>query len=349
MRKIVRQIIKDTYTSLDIETLLVDSIIDFNCYIKRLNGYVIVIEKGTLITKSLLKQVQVNKEFYIDVADKKKHQDYLQRVGIQNNFIDLEALDTKELSDLEQAIEDVKALPRQIQKYETGQEKLQLAYKNACDLIYFIFEEKETREKLPLAAIESFIDVALHLVVSKEGLFNEYVKMTPAQYQINYHSVNVCILSIFLGNAVGLNYSELKQLAMAGMLHDIGKGCIQRSILDKEVSLDPDEYELVQTHSTRSAELAGENGITDKRILDGILYHHEKFDGTGYPEGLREKKIPKMAQIISICDAFDALTTDRTFRKKYSSFDALSLMREEMSKHLNQDYIKKFIQLLANR
>ena len=349
MRKIVKQIIKDTYLSLDIETLQVDSIIDFDCYIKRFNDYVIIIERGTLITKSLLQQIQVNKEFYIHTSDKTKQEAYVQKVGSKNKLIDLETLEVKELSGLQQAIEDVHALPKQIQFYETGQEKLELAYKKACNLIFFIFEDKDTREKLPLPAIEIFIDVALHLVTSKEGLFHDFVKMTPAQYQINYHSTNVCILSIFLGHAIGLDYTELKQLAMAGMLHDLGKGCIQRSILDKEVSLDPDEYELVQIHSTRSAELATANGITDKRILDGILYHHEKFDGTGYPEGLREKRIPKMAQIISICDAFDALTTDRTFRQKFSSFAALNLMRDEMSKHLNQDYIKKFIQLLANR
>lgn len=349
MRKIVRQIIKDSYLSLDIETLQVDTIIDFDCYIKRFNDYVIIIEKGTLITKSLLEQIRVNKKFYLHISDQEKHEKYLQRVGIQSNLVDLETLELKELTDLEQAIEDIQALPSQIQRFDTGREKLELTYKKACALFYCIFEDKDARRDLPLSTIETFIDVTLHLVISKEGLFHEFVQMTPVQYQINYHSVNVGILSIFLGHALGLEYGELKQLAIAGVLHDIGKGCIQKSIWNKEVPLDPDEYELIQTHPVRSAELAAANNISDKRILNAILYHHEKFDGTGYPEGLREKRIPKMAQIISICDAFDALTTDRTFRPKYSSFDALSLMREEMSDQLNQEHIKHFIQLLAKR
>ena len=97
-----------------------------------------------------------------------------------------------------------------------------------------------------------------------------------------------------------------------------------------------------------SVAIASKNMVRVKNVLSGIMYHHENLDGSGYPEGLKGKDIPIFAQIIGICDAFDALTTDTVYRSKYSSFDALMLMHNEMRHHFSQAYIKTFIQLLRD-
>lgn len=336
---IIKSKLKKGYIPFKGEILQVGSIVNFDCYIKRFNEYVIVIKQGTLITEALLKKIQKNTEFYLHESEANKYKSYCK--SLQNEV----AEETPTEEAIPQAIKNIDALPVQILQHKKSSDKLRLVYKSACDLGYLFFHDR-SYQKLPLSTIESFIDVTLQLIVSTDGLFPEFLKMMPDKYQIEYHSVNVCFLSIFLGQSLGFQRSELRRLAMAAVLHDIGKLQIDTELLDKNTTLDPDEFEKMRSHSKLSAEMASQNKIYDKQILDGILYHHEKLDGTGYPEGLSGDKIPRMAQIIGICDVFDALTTERTFRKKYSSFEALTLMRNEMSHHLNQEYIKKFIQLL---
>lgn len=340
MQKIIKKNINNSYIAFSVDSLQINTAVDFDCYIKRFNGYVIIIEQGTLITETLFEKIRHNEQLFVHESEANRHINYCKA----QESIEAEEM---EKSALNRAIDNISTLPTQIQQCKKSQDKLQLVYKNVCDMGYLFFNAK-TQVKLPLKALETFIDVTLKLVISTEGMLPAFLKMMPDKYHIEYHSVNVSVLSIFLGHAVGLQRSELQRLAMAGVLHDIGKLKIDNLILEKDGKLDPEEFEAVQEHSTISAEMASQNNISDKQILDAILHHHEKLDGTGYPKGLKRDEIPKMAQIIGICDAFDALTTDRTFRKKYSSFDALTLMRDEMSQHLNQDYIKKFIQLLRN-
>ncbi len=335
MQKVIKKKLGPAYMAFGVDTLQIDSVVDFDCYIKRFNGYVIIIEQGTLITEKLFEKIKHNEQLYVHESELNKHKAYCK--AMQN-------LEAEKLA-IDKAIADVISLPVQIQKHKKPQDRLHLVYKSACDLGYLFFNAK-SYAKLPLKALETFIDVTLQLIVSADGLLPKFLKMMPNKYHIEYHSVNVCILSIFLGHKIGFQRSDLQRLAMAAILHDIGKLQIEKSLLDKSSTLEPEEFEVIQEHSTMSAQMAAKNNISDKQILNAILYHHEKFDGSGYPEGLKKHDIPKMAQIIGICDAFDALTTDRTFREKYSSFDALSLMRDQMAQQLNQDYIKSFIQLL---
>lgn len=334
MQKVIKKELTNNYTSFSVDILHIDSTVAFDCYIKRFNGYVIIIEQGTLITEKLFEKIKHNEELYVHESELNKYKDYCELMLL---------LDAERLA-IEKAIENISNLEVQIQQYGEVKEKLHHVYKSMCDLGYLFFNAK-SYTKLPINALERFIDITLQLIVSKDRLLPEFLGMMPPKYQIEYHSVNVCILSIFLGHNIGFQHSDLQKLAMAALLHDVGKLQIDKTILDKESGLSPEEFETIQEHSTLSQEMVS-NYISDKHILDAILYHHENFDGTGYPKGLKRHDIPKMAQIVGICDAFDALTTDRTFRDSYSSFDALSLMKDEMKKELNQNYIKSFIQLL---
>jgi len=142
--------------------------------------------------------------------------------------------------------------------------------------------------------------------------------------------------------------SELIDLAYAGLMHDIGKIRIDQMLLLKPSSLDDHEYELVQNHSGYGVEILQNNGIENQKILDAIRHHHEKLDGKGYPNQLRGKRIPKFARIIGMCDVFDALTTRRTYRMSYTSYEALILMKQEMADQFDPYYSETFIRLLAS-
>lgn len=105
-----------------------------------------------------------------------------------------------------------------------------------------------------------------------------------------------------------------ENLYIASLLHDIGKIGIPEAILTKQGSLTPDEFEVMKTHARRGAEIL--SSLTDfEGCIAGVKHHHEKFDGTGYPDGLKGDEIPMISAIISVADTFDAMTTDRPYRK----------------------------------
>lgn len=114
-----------------------------------------------------------------------------------------------------------------------------------------------------------------------------------------------------------------ENLYIAGLLHDIGKIAIPEAILSKKDKLTAEEYEIMKTHTTRGAEIL--SPLTGfKECINGVKYHHERYDGQGYPEGLKGDEIPLVASIISVADAFDAMTTDRSYRRGLSKDNAIT-------------------------
>jgi HD-GYP domain-containing protein (c-di-GMP phosphodiesterase class II) len=135
------------------------------------------------------------------------------------------------------------------------------------------------------------------------------------------HSVQVGVLSGIIGAKLGFPEYELSELIKAGMLHDYGKIFIGNQILDKPGKLTSEEYDAIKKHSLIGYDKLKEKNCFSENILTAVLQHHEKLDGTGYPDGLT-KGISLYAQIISIADIFDALTTDRPYRKKNTTKEA---------------------------
>ncbi|WP_411676948.1 HD-GYP domain-containing protein [Caproicibacter sp.] len=130
-----------------------------------------------------------------------------------------------------------------------------------------------------------------------------------------YHSVNVGVLAIVMGTALNMNSTSLFKLGLGALLHDIGKVFIDKEIIDKRSSLTRDEYEEVKKHPALGYEyLVNSNLDLPVSGLIGILQHHERNDGSGYPSGLAGKEISQFSRIISIADVFDAMTSDRPYR-----------------------------------
>lgn len=132
-----------------------------------------------------------------------------------------------------------------------------------------------------------------------------------------------------------LDEEAISKIALASSLHDIGKCCIPHAILDKQGSLTPIEYDIVKKHTVFGVELIEKAGDTlDPEIKayarDVCLHHHERFDGTGYPDGLKGDDIPIWAQIVSIADAYDAITSERSYKSALSRDVALEMITNGM-------------------
>jgi HD-GYP domain-containing protein (c-di-GMP phosphodiesterase class II) len=136
------------------------------------------------------------------------------------------------------------------------------------------------------------------------------------------HAKNVSKLSVLLGNAIGFSVDELDSLRIASFLHDIGKSGIPASLLTKPEKLSGEEMTIIRTHPVQGARLvsitAGFEGLAPF-----IKHHHEKYDGTGYPDGLKGDEIPLLSRIICIADAFDSMVRRRAYSIARSSLEAI--------------------------
>ena len=172
------------------------------------------------------------------------------------------------------------------------------------------------------------------------------MNVTSYDYYTYTHCVDVTIYSLSLGKTLRLSKAELEDLGTSAILHDIGKSKIDYDIVNKKGRLTDEEFTAMKQHPVFGYDIALENGITDERILSGIRHHHEKLDGYGYPDKLKKEDLTMFAQIIAVADIFDALTTKRSYKEAFTSFDALMLMKKEMSTQLNEQILSNFIKLL---
>lgn len=145
------------------------------------------------------------------------------------------------------------------------------------------------------------------------------------------HCERLAEYSARLGEQLGLSEDQLVALRRAGIVHDVGKIAVPDAILLKPSRLTPDEWTIIRQHS-----VVGERICAPLKsfrfVLPIIRHHHEKLDGSGYPDGLRGDSIPVTARVLQIVDVYDALTTERPYKKAFSITDALQTMKEEVSK-----------------
>jgi uncharacterized domain HDIG len=131
-----------------------------------------------------------------------------------------------------------------------------------------------------------------------------------------------------LGERLGLGPEQINALRRGGYLHDIGKVGIPDAILLKPGPLTPEEWEIMRRHVIIGVEICSPLR-TLKEVLPIIRHHHERWDGSGYPDGLAGEQIPLLARIFQVCDVFDALTSDRSYRRALTAPAALDVLREE--------------------
>jgi HD-GYP domain-containing protein (c-di-GMP phosphodiesterase class II) len=160
------------------------------------------------------------------------------------------------------------------------------------------------------------------------------------------HSRRVTEMAERLGRKMGMNEDELRQLHRGGLLHDIGKIAIPDAVLLKRDKLTPKEVELIR-HHPQFAKSFMEQIEFLKPAMAVPYSHHEKWDGSGYPEGLKGEKIPMLARIFAVADVWDALTSERPYRRPISFSEALDYIRSESGKHFDPKVVEAFTQVLG--
>lgn len=187
-------------------------------------------------------------------------------------------------------------------------------------------------------------DIKEHLNVIDDN-YNEMVNVIINAVEINdaytsRHNIDVGKYSQIIAEEIG--FDKIDDLILASKLHDIGKISIPGHILNKTTKLTIDEFEIIKIHPLKGYQII-EHLDYFEEIKLGVKYHHEKYDGTGYPEGLVGDEIPIMAQIISIADVYDALTSNRSYRKGLTHQKAIEIIEEGSGNQFNPLLVSAFL------
>jgi len=159
------------------------------------------------------------------------------------------------------------------------------------------------------------------------------------------HSTRVADVAYVVGKTMGCSEEELDVLSFAGQLHDIGKIGIRDDILLKPGRLTDDEFEKIKEHPAIGADIVGKLGLWD-REQNIIRHHHEYFDGKGYPDGLQGDEIPKLARILSVSDAFDAMSSDRAYRKKMEKDKVIAIIKGCSGTQFDPNVVDAFLTIV---
>ncbi len=163
------------------------------------------------------------------------------------------------------------------------------------------------------------------------------------------HIIRMSKYATRLAREIGMDDFQCDLILNASPLHDIGKIAIPDKILLKPGKLDPEEWEIMKTHTTIGAKLLSGSQSTFLEMAESIaLTHHEKWDGSGYPNRLGEKDIPLAGRICCICDVFDALTSTRPYKKAWSLEEAVTEIKQQKEKHFDPELVDSFLDILPD-
>ncbi|MFN3568315.1 MAG: HD domain-containing phosphohydrolase [Caldimicrobium sp.] len=207
-------------------------------------------------------------------------------------------------------------------------------------------EEEVEKKAADLIQANLRLQLALH-EIKDLSLEIIYRLAKAAEYRDEHtgnHIQRMAHYAVIIGSHLGLSNEALDVLRYAAPLHDIGKLGIPDAILLKPGPLTPKEWEIMKTHTIIGANILKGSKIKYLKAAEKIaLYHHERWDGTGYPLGLKGTKIPLFARIVALADEFDALTTDRPYRKALSLEEAFSIIKKGQGSHFDPELVEIFI------
>lgn len=207
-----------------------------------------------------------------------------------------------------------------------------------------IFQEARECGSVDVASIQKFVRSYFMEMVDGQKAINHVHNLFREDDYLLHHSINVAILVGVLGQWMRLKKSEVENLVLAGLLHDIGKTQIPLEILEKPGKLSPEEMRVARQHSAKGFDLVRYGVLREKAdILYGILQHHERMDGSGYPAQLGGERISDFARILAIADIYDAMAANKVYAAKRSPFEIFGILADDMAQKLDTRFCVLFI------
>lgn len=214
-----------------------------------------------------------------------------------------------------------------------------------------VFDKYQTGEEnyieQNIENIKSLAKGIVWSVLSKDKILVNLIDLKCYDDYTYSHSLCVSILSVVIGISLGFTERQLNELALCALLHDIGKMDVPIGIIKKPDTLSEEEYDVIRKHPVTAVERLKKNKYIPDSVLNGIMSHHEKYDGTGYPHGLKGEDIPYYARILAIADVYDALTSNRPYRNALFPSEAIEYMMGSIDVHFDYEILKAFLKNVA--
>ncbi|MEN1729640.1 MAG: HD domain-containing phosphohydrolase, partial [Pseudomonadota bacterium] len=198
------------------------------------------------------------------------------------------------------------------------------------------------------------IDTAKQVITEIAGSLNENVAALSWLIRIKdvddytaQHCINVAILSIALAHAAGWPREQVEEAGLAGLLHDLGKMRLDQAILNKPDRLTAEEFEHIKAHSMAGYQMLRKDEGIPESVRQAVRSHHERPDGSGYPDGIAGEIIPEVARLVAIVDAYDAITSNRVYDPARSHHEALGILYKERGRQFDGELVEVFIRLLG--
>ncbi len=226
-----------------------------------------------------------------------------------------------------------------------GKKNILEIYNGAVEVVKNVMAEVRMGKIPQSEPVDTIVNEITETVLSDPSAI---IGLTMIKNYDNYlynHSVNVSIMSLALGRSMGLSEEELHSVGVAALLHDIGKTGVSENIIRKPGGLSSDEWEKIKEHPQLGLNISKRMSGLGETVGRLIFEHHIKYDHSGYPQ--TSSSLHPLSQIITICDAYDALTTLRVYQKPHNPVDAIKVMNTFSGRHFNPTTLKAFTNLIG--
>ena len=230
------------------------------------------------------------------------------------------------------------------------QSELQLAAAicvKSKEAVVSMFHEARLGHAVDTAGAQSLVQEISDSVTRNPGALISLARLKTADDYTYMHSVAVCALMVALARQLHLDDEQTRLAGLAGLLHDLGKAAIPLSVLNKPGKLTDEEFAVIRTHSAKGFEMLQRGGDVPPAVLDACLHHHEKVDGSGYPDKLRGEGISVIARMAAICDVYDAITSDRPYKRGWDPAESLRRMAEWTRDHFDARMFQAFVKSIG--
>jgi HD-GYP domain-containing protein (c-di-GMP phosphodiesterase class II) len=309
------------FIPINILSLRLDTITNFDLYIQvRLDEpAVLYAERHIPFTEDSRKRLKDNQVdcLYINAS---QHDDY--RRYLEGNLQDILTDSTIEIDD-----------------------KSEILHMSAHGIVKDIMQKGMIDEGLERG--NELIQCTVDFVFGQRSALRHLIQKASRDYFSYTHAVNVAVMGIALAQRMGYESNRLQEFGMGAIMRDIGMSQIDPSISENPGRLTVNEFEIIKQHPVMSEGMLSKATTVTSTAMAIIRHHHEKLDGSGYPDGLGGDEIPRLVRLCTMLDIFDALSTQRPYKRAMSTFEALKLMNKELRGEIDHELFQSFVVMLG--
>lgn len=261
----------------------------------------------------------------------------------------------KTLSDIEDETEKMlrdAARAKRIEKTSMDEE-VKIA-RRVCnkskEAVISMFNDARMGKAIEVEQAQELVEEISESVMRQPHALISLARLKNADEYTYMHSVAVCALMIALARQLDLDEDMVRECGLAGLLHDLGKMGIPNKILNKPGKLTDEEFTTIKSHPQIGASILMDNPLVSPMVLDVVLHHHEKVDGSGYPHKLSGDTISlfaKMGAVCDVCDVYDAITSNRPYKKGWSPAESIRKMAEWSKGHFDESVFQAFVKTVG--